>query len=54
MTFNQWTWTWVGWGMVIAGYEDTYSNYDSNLLYSPPPSFPVSSDGYQLLTWTSD
>ena len=55
MTFGQWTWTWVNyWGNVVSGYRNTYSNYDSNLLYSPPPNFPISSSGYQMLNWVSD
>jgi len=55
MTFSQWTWTWVnGSGTVTSGYANTFSNYDSNLLYSPPPSFPFSSSDYQLLSWTSN
>jgi len=55
MTFDQWTWTWVNsYGTVVSGYKNTYDVYDSNLLYNPPPSFPVSSSGYQILNWTSD
>jgi hypothetical protein len=54
MTFNQWTWTWVTGPTVVSGYANTYDNYDSNLLYAPPPSFPLSSSGYQLLSWTSN
>lgn len=55
MTFSQWTWTWVnGSGNNISGYSNTYNNYDSNLLYGPPPSFPLSSSGYQLLNWKSN
>lgn len=55
MTFYQWTWTWVdGSGNNISGYTNTYDNYDSSLLYSPPPSFPLSSSGYQLLSWSSN
>ncbi len=55
MTFDQWTWTWVNsYGTVVSGYRNTYDVYDSNLLYNPPPSFPISSSGYQILNWTSD
>lgn len=55
MTFNQWTWTWVnGSNNVVSGYRNTYHNYDSNLLYGPPPNFPLSTSGYQQLSWTSD
>jgi len=55
MTFYQWTWTWVNsYGGVTSGYRNTSSIYDGNLLYNPPPSFPVSSSGYQIISWTSD
>jgi hypothetical protein len=52
MTFGQWTWTWVdGGGGVVSGYASTNDTYDSNLLYSPPPSFPLSTQGYKQLSW---
>lgn len=55
MTYGQWTWTWVnGSNNVVSGYSSTNSTYDANLMYSPPPSFPLSSVGYQQLTWTSN
>lgn len=55
MSFGQWTWSWVnGSNNIISGYENTYHNYDSNLLYSPPPSFPLSASGYELLNWQSN
>ncbi|MDD5152648.1 MAG: hypothetical protein PHS95_01440 [Candidatus Pacebacteria bacterium] len=55
MTFGQWTWSWVnGSNVVVSGYTNTYSTYDSNLLYAPPPSFPLSASSYQLLDWVSN
>jgi hypothetical protein len=39
---------------VESGYANSYYNYDSNLLYGPPPSFPFSSSGYQQINWTSN
>jgi hypothetical protein len=55
MSFGQWTWTWVdNGGNNISGYTATTSTYDDNLLYSPPPSFPLSSSGYKQLSWTSN
>ena len=55
MTFSSWTWTWVnGSAAVTSGYRHTYSNYDGNLLYGPPPSFPLSTSGYQQLDWKSN
>lgn len=34
-----------------TGYQDRYINYDANLLYGPPPSFPLTSDQYEILSW---
>ena len=55
MTFGQWTWSWVnGSGSIVSGYTTTSDTYDNNLLYGPPPGFPLSSSGYQQLSWTSN
>ncbi|MBU6390117.1 hypothetical protein KGQ31_01055 [Patescibacteria group bacterium] len=56
MTFGQWTWTWVNnsGNSVLSGYPTTIDTYDSNLLYNPPPDFPISTAGYQLLNWQSN
>ena len=55
MTYGQWTWTWVdSYNNDVSGYAHTYNNYDSNLLYGPPPDFPFSASGYQLLSWVSN
>jgi hypothetical protein len=55
MTFGQWTWTWVNSsGSALSGFRNTSDTYDSNLLYSPPPSFPISASGYQPLNWVSN
>jgi hypothetical protein len=34
-----------------TGYQDRNIIYDSNLLYSPPPSFPLTSSQYQTISW---
>ena len=34
-----------------TGYQTRNLNYDTNLLYNPPPEFPLSSDQYQLIDW---
>ncbi len=34
-----------------TGYQVRNLNYDANLLYSPPPSFPLTSDQYEILKW---
>jgi len=51
------------WGMIATnqrygfaytdgtGYQTRNLNYDGNLLYGPPPSFPLTSDQYVTLTW---
>lgn len=55
MSYGQWTWSYTNSsGAVTSGYRNTYSNYDSNLLFGPPPSFPLSSSGYEQLDWTSN
>ncbi len=55
MSFGQWTWTWVDYnGNNASGFTNTIDTYDNNLLYSPPPSFPLSSLGYKQLSWTSN
>lgn len=55
MTFGQWTWNYVdGNNNNVSGYGTTNDTYDGNLLYSPPPGFPLSSAGYKQLSWTSN
>jgi len=34
-----------------SGYSIRNINYDGNLLYAPPPSFPLTSSQYQILSW---
>lgn len=34
-----------------TGYENRYLNYDANLMYAPPPSFPLTTDDYQIISW---
>ncbi len=54
-SFGTWTWSWVnGSSQVVSGYSSTSTTYDSNLLYAPPPSFPLTTDGYTQLSWESD
>ncbi len=45
---------WVACGTcttVTSGYNTVTTNYDANLLYTPPPSFPLTSDQYSTLSW---
>jgi hypothetical protein len=34
-----------------TGYTTRNLNYDTNLLYNPPPSFPLTSNQYTLISW---
>jgi hypothetical protein len=34
-----------------TGYITRNISYDANMLYAPPPSFPLTSDNYQILSW---
>ena len=34
-----------------TGYDTRNIMYDANLLYGPPPSFPLTSDQYQIISW---
>jgi hypothetical protein len=34
-----------------TGYETRNINYDGNLLYGPPPEFPLTSDQYEPVSW---
>lgn len=34
-----------------TGYVTRNITYDANLLYAPPPNFPLTSDQYQILSW---
>jgi len=34
-----------------TGYQNRNIIYDANLLFSPPPNFPLTTDQYQILTW---
>jgi len=55
MTFGQWTWNWVDSNNNnVSGYANTSDTYDNNLLYAPPPGFPISSAGYKQLSWSSN
>ena len=38
-------------GNFSSGYVTRNINYDANLLYAPPPEFPLTSDQYQILSW---
>lgn len=44
-------------GYWCSGYQNYVLTYDPNLLFSPPPNFPLTTDKYQVISWdeiTSD
>ena len=61
-TRQTWTWTWLQGGSpcgnaafqsgtgYISGIENNTTQYDYNLQYNPPPSYPVTST-YNVLSW---
>jgi hypothetical protein len=61
-TRQEWTWSWqlgsscgdavydASTGYYISGFKYNTTAYDYNLLYAPPPSFPITG-GYQILSW---
>jgi hypothetical protein len=60
-TRQTWTWNWLTGntadsvrdpvsGNYISGIENTTTQYDYDLLYAPPPSYPLTS-GYNILSW---
>jgi hypothetical protein len=60
-TRQTWTWTWINGqcgdnaydpvnNFYISGIENNDTQYDYNLEYSPPPSYPLTS-GYNILSW---
>jgi hypothetical protein len=62
-TRQEWTWSWL-WdskctgdavydsssGSYLSGFKYNTTHYDYNLLYSPPPSYPITG-GYGILSW---
>lgn len=51
---EQWTWSWIRCGSNSAscwsGFKNNTTQYDENLRYAPPPSFPVTST-FDILEW---
>ena len=57
-----WTWSWLrgsacnnavydsSLGYYLSGFKYNITSYDYNLLYNPPPSFPITSS-YNILSW---
>lgn len=61
-TRQTWTWSWQrsdtcgdtaydsASGYYISGFKNNTTQYDYNLLYAPPPSYPITG-GYKILVW---
>jgi hypothetical protein len=46
---------WVnGWGSFSSGFHNRYSSYDRDLVDSPPPLVPNTSDVYDFVEWRED
>lgn len=54
ISYGQWAWSYIVAGNVVSGFRNASTTYDTNLLYYPPPSFPITSFGYQQLSWVSN
>ncbi len=39
-------------GVLTSGYQNQPAKYDGNLLYAPPPSFPLTTDQYSIISWS--
>lgn len=52
ITTNQrYGFSWICGSTYCSGYATRTITYDTNLLYGPPPSFPLTSDQYQTISW---
>lgn len=60
-TYGNWTWNYItggcneskydpATGWYISGIKNTNTVYDYNLLFAPPPSFPITG-GYNVISW---
>lgn len=39
-------------GVVTSGFQSQPAQYDGDLLYAPPPAFPLTTDQYQIISWS--
>lgn len=53
ITYRSWSWNYLKDGVIEEGYQDTLTEYDEHLTYSPPPGFPTE-DNYEILSWRED
>lgn len=50
-TNKRYGFAWGSSSSVSSGFQTRIITYDSNLLYAPPPSFPLTSNQYSTLSW---
>ncbi len=50
-TNKRYGFAWGSGATINSGYDNRNIIYDSNLLYSPPPSFPLTSNQYSTISW---
>ncbi len=50
-TNQRYGFAWGSASSITSGYQTRDIIYDANLLYGPPPSFPLTSDQYEILSW---
>ncbi len=50
-TNQRYGFSWVCGDIYCSGYKDRYLIYDANLLFGPPPYFPLSTSFYEVLKW---
>jgi hypothetical protein len=48
---NRYGFAYTSGGVHSSGYTNRIINYDANLLYNPPPHFPLTSDNYEMISW---
>lgn len=49
-TNQRYGWAWTD----GTGYQTRTITYDGNLLYGPPPSFPITSNQYDIISWDEE
>lgn len=50
-TNKRYGFAWGSGSSITSGFQNRDIIYDSNLLYAPPPSFPLTSNQYSTLSW---
>ncbi len=44
---------WTSGGVMVSGFQDRHNSYDRNLVSSPPPLIPKTSDVFEMSEWRS-